>query len=91
VGAMFNGCLVIGHNTGGAKEILESEDLGILFSTEDELIKYMLEIIEQGISVYCQKILKAQRKVIELYSVEQNVSAVYGYYKNILNKKQSIN
>lgn len=87
VEAMFNGCLVIGHNTGGTKEILEKENLGILYSGHDGLVAAMKTVVENGIESYFPMIKKAQQRATELYSNEQNAEAVYQYYQEILNNR----
>ncbi|GHV17815.1 glycosyl transferase [Spirochaetia bacterium] len=84
VEAMFNGCLVIGNNTAGTKEILEPENLGLLYTTNDELVKTMLEVVNKGIESYYPMILKSQKKASELYSIEQNVDNVFNFYIEIV-------
>jgi glycosyltransferase involved in cell wall biosynthesis len=84
VEAMFNGCLVIGHNTGGTREILESENLGLLYSSDEECVTLMKEVIANGIEFYFPLIKTAQKKAVELYSIEQSVNAVYDFYLEIL-------
>jgi glycosyltransferase involved in cell wall biosynthesis len=86
--AMFNGCLVIGNNSGGTKEILEKENIGILYSGHDELVSVMKTVVSRGVESYFQMIRKAQERAVALYSVEQNVTAIYDLYLEILNKKQ---
>jgi glycosyltransferase involved in cell wall biosynthesis len=88
VEAMFNGCLVIGNNSGGTKEIMQKENLGLLYSRHDELVDTMKAIVSKGIESYYPMIIKAQERAVALYSVEQNVSAVYNFYQEILEKKQ---
>jgi glycosyltransferase involved in cell wall biosynthesis len=85
--AMFNGCLVIGNNAAGTKEILEPEKLGILYNGQQELLTIMQTIVDKGIESYFPVIMKAQKRAIELYSQEQNVENVYALYHNIINKK----
>jgi glycosyltransferase involved in cell wall biosynthesis len=82
--AMFNGCLVIGNNSGGTKEILENENLGILYSGHDELVSAMKIVVSKGIVSYFQMIKEAQERAVALYSIELNVSAVYDLYQEIL-------
>jgi glycosyltransferase involved in cell wall biosynthesis len=85
--AMFNGCLVIGNNSGGTKEIIENENLGILYSGHDELVSAMKAVVSNGIESYFQMIKQAQERAVALYSVEQNVCAVYDFYQEILSQK----
>jgi L-malate glycosyltransferase len=87
VEAMYNGCLVIGNNTGGTKEILEKENLGLLYSGRNELLEHMKNVVLNGIESYYPTIEKSQKKASELYSIEQNFTSVYNYYKEILGKK----
>jgi glycosyltransferase involved in cell wall biosynthesis len=87
VEAMFNGCLVIGNNSTGTNEILEKDDLGILYSGHDELIVAMKNVVLKGIESFYPIIKKAQDKAVVLYSNEQNVIAVYECYKDVLSKK----
>jgi glycosyltransferase involved in cell wall biosynthesis len=84
VEAMFNGCLVIGNNSGGTKEILAKEDLGILYSGHDELVAAMKMIAADGIERHFPMITKARARAVALYSVEQNVSAVFDFYREIM-------
>lgn len=84
VEAMFNGCLVIGNNTGGTKEILEKENLGLLYSTQTELVSIMISVVKNGIVSYFPMIKKAQQRATQLYSIEQNGEAIYQYYKEII-------
>jgi glycosyltransferase involved in cell wall biosynthesis len=86
--AMFNGCLVIGNNSGGTKEILEKENLGILYSGHEELLTAIKMVVSNGIESYYPTVKKAQERAVDLYSIEQNVSAVYDLYQEILSIKQ---
>ena len=87
VEAMFNGCLVIGNNSAGTKEILEPENLGILYSGHDELVSAMKTVVENGIESYFPMIMKAQERAVALYSQEQNVDAVYKLYNEIIDNQ----
>jgi glycosyltransferase involved in cell wall biosynthesis len=85
--AMFNGCLVIGNNTSGTKEILEKENLGILYNGKNELVLAMKNVVSNGIESYFPMIKKAQELASNLYSQEQNAASVYKYYTEILEKR----
>ena len=87
VEAMFNGCLVVGNNTGGTKEILENENLGILYTGHEELVSALNKIVYLGIENYYPMIKKAQIIASKLYSQEQNVNSIYNFYKEILAKR----
>lgn len=82
--AILNGCLVIGNNSGGTKEILEKENIGILYSGHEDLVKAMQTVLVNGINSYSQIIKNAQKIVTELYSKELNGKKVYNYYRDIL-------
>lgn len=91
VEAMFNGCLVIGNNSAGTKEILEKENLGILYSGSDELVSAMKEVVSNGIESYYPLIKKGQEIAVTLYSQEQNVEAIYDFYTDILHQNKNKN
>lgn len=84
VEAMFNGCLVIGNDSSGTQEILKKEDLGILFTSEDELTLQMEKVASNGIEYYFPLIKKAQERAIKLYSQEQNANLIFKYYQEVL-------
>lgn len=86
VEAMFNGCLVIGNNSGGTKEILENENLGMLYCGHDELVISLKTVVSNGIEHFYPMIEKAQEQGVALYSQEQNVKAVYEFYQEILSQ-----
>lgn len=86
VEAMFNGCLVVGNDSGGTKEILEAEKLGILYTGHEELVSALKEIVSLGIENYYPTIKKAQIIASNLYSVEKNTSEIYKLYCDILSK-----
>lgn len=83
--ALFNGCLVIGYNSTGTKEILEEKKLGLLYLTQQELVSAMKSVIEKGVDYFFPMIKKSQEVAIELYSNEQNVEEIIGYYEDVLN------
>ncbi len=83
--AMFNGCLVVGNNSGGTKEILEAENLGVLYTGQDELVSVLKKIVSLGIENYYSMMKRAQIIATKLYSQEQNVNAIYDVYMDILN------
>ncbi len=86
VEAMFNGCLVVGNNSGGTKEILELNNSGILYSGHNELVQSLKDIVTLGIEYYYPMIKKAQFTATNLYSKEQNAIHIYNFYRYILNK-----
>lgn len=89
VEAMFNGCLVVGNNSGGTKEILEAENLGILYTGHKELVSILKEIVTLEIENYYPMIKKAQIAASKLYSQEQNANNIYNFYKDILAERHN--
>lgn len=86
VEAMFNGCLVIGNNSGGTKEILEEKNLGILFSGHNELVIALKTLVTNGIESYYPMLMEAQKTAVALYSQEQNGNAIFEVYREIICK-----
>lgn len=86
--AAFNGCLVIGRNTGGTKEILEQTG-GFLFETEnaiEEMVLRMEQVANLSDEDYREMAEKAQKKAVSLYSNESYVEQVYSLYMRLLNR-----
>lgn len=82
--AAFRGCLVIGHNTGGTKEILE-HICGIPFSNGyKELAEKMEEASRLSQSEYEEFINKSQEVAVNLYSNEMSAERVYDLYTSII-------
>lgn len=83
VEAMFNGCLVIGKNSGGTKEILGPDNLGILYNENSELVAIFHELVRSGIESHFSTILKAQKVASKLYSCESHSNEVLKLYNNV--------
>lgn len=81
--AAFCGCLVIGRNTAGTKEILE-ETGGFTFYTREELFEEMCRLADLGQTEYADKATFSQEKAVNLYSVEQNVAKIISFYEFLL-------
>ncbi len=84
--AMFQGCLVIGNNTAGTKEILEEQNLGILYTGIEQLTDVMLAVVQRGINCYYPQIQRAQEYAVKNFSIDQHVQAVWKFYHDILRK-----
>lgn len=85
--AMFNGCLVIGRNTGGTADILSSNDherIGLLFDDEKSLIECMAEAADLSADNYQKIVMDAQSKAIEKYCIEKHADEVFSVYQRIL-------
>lgn len=79
--AAFCGCLVIGRNTGGTKEILDYIG-GILFEGNFEFLADQMEnVILMNDEKYLSIISYAQKKAVMRYSNEAYVESIFQIYK----------
>ena len=86
--AAFCGCLVIGRNTGGTKEILDQIG-GFPFDNENAvngIFERMKQVVNLSDNQYHQLAEKAQNKAVSLYSNESYVEQVYAVYLDLLKK-----
>ncbi len=83
--ACFAGCLVIGRNSGGTREILK-ETSGFLFNDNNELVSSMQMVSSLAPKEYQERALYAQHKAQELYSIDNNIDQTYNFYKEILSQ-----
>lgn len=80
---MFNGCLVIGRNTGGTKEQFDlgreylGQDVGLRFFDIDQLKERMKEVDSMQKVEIKEIVNNAQRFAIEHFSTEQNVEKIW--------------
>lgn len=81
--AAFSGCVLIGRNTGGTKEILDSVG-GYAFDTTDELVSNMKKVAEMPIEDYREEALMSQKKAKALYSNEKNVQLMDEFYHSMI-------
>lgn len=92
--AMYNGCLVIGHNTAGTKmqfdngESLFGQPIGIRYNSLEELRTKIEEVCNSDYSSYTATRIAAQNTVLSLYTVENSAKEVFTLYKQILNKQK---
>lgn len=87
--AAFCGCLVIGRNTGGTKEILEQTG-GFLFDDKtavEKMAERMTQVVNLSDTDYREMAEKAQRVAINLYSNEAYVEQVFALYQRLLERK----
>ena len=88
--AMFNGCLVIGRNSGGTKEQFDNglsscgKEIGIRFSNNDGLTSALIDVEKQGVSSYYDMIRASQEVVLKYYTIQNNVESVCMFYNKIL-------
>lgn len=82
--AAFNGCLVIGRNTSGTKEIMDA--IGEFpFETIDEMVQQMHFISQLSPKSYLEYAKTIQLKAVELYSNEAYCKNVYEVYRRCCN------
>lgn len=90
VEASFMGCLVLGRNTGGTKEILNVTDGGYLFNTPEELKQKMIEVANMaGTEEYKKKVLAAQLITIDNFSNEQYCESIHDLYQCIISNDKN--
>ncbi|WP_293744067.1 glycosyltransferase family 4 protein [uncultured Pedobacter sp.] len=82
--AMFNGCLVIGKNTGGTKEIIDLIGTGLLYDSVEELADLMLNLTKVGIENYSDELVSAMNKAKIKFSEESNAESVHRLYLELL-------
>lgn len=81
--AAFCGCIVIGRNTGGTKEILDYTG-GMQFTNNEDFINKMEMVAKMEKEEYEEFVVEAQQKAVERYSIESNVEGIHLLYKQIL-------
>lgn len=84
--ASFAGCIVIGRNTGGTREILQNTG-GYLFDTNDGMERAMHQVAELNEIKYKEMIVKSQNYSVNNYSNESNVENTYNFYMDVIRKK----
>lgn len=86
--AAFAGCLVVGKNTAGTKEIMDITG-GYPFITDEEMVNAMVTVCNLTDDEYREKAMFAQRQAILYFSEESYVEQVYNYYISILSKSEA--
>lgn len=82
--ATFKGCLVLGRNTGGTKEILNNTKGGFLFNSVEELSQQMLRAADiKNTDEYSSIIGYAQKIVVEKCSNEVYNEKIFSLYQAI--------
>lgn len=82
--AYFMGCLVIGRNTAGTKEIMDIVSDNYRFDTTEELSRQMITITKIDDERYKDVVCASQKEAIESFSIENNVNRVFTCYKETL-------
>ena len=90
--AMFNNCLVIGRNAAGTKEQFDNgynlmhEEIAYRFNNEEQLLK-LLELVSTISDCEIEKKTFLANKVVhQLYTLENNATNIFNYYKEIIEK-----
>jgi glycosyltransferase involved in cell wall biosynthesis len=90
--AMSQGCLVIGHDTGGTHEQfnnglrIEGVEIGIRYSNEAELTDALINVHPSSENSYKDMKRSAFRVVNSLYSIEAVNLQLYSFYNQIVRK-----
>lgn len=79
--AAFAGCLVIGKDTAGTKEILDITG-GYPFISDDDMLNAMKDVSMLSNDSYREKALYAQQKALQYFSKENYVNQVIEFYKS---------
>ena len=87
--AMYNRCLVIGHNTAGTREQLNvglrqtGEEIGLRFNTEEELVEQLIKATSQDFSEMKER---AYSVVTSNYTAKIHADRVINYYHKVLTR-----
>lgn len=90
--AMQNGALVLGRDTAGTKEQFDNglemigEEIALRYTTHQELVRAMCEVVDQGVEYYFPMIERSQQVVRELYTINRCSELVYDFYECILKR-----
>ena len=88
--AMFNGCLCIGHNTGGTKEQMDNgisstgQEIALRYNTEEQLVQLLCKVSNSDKESFLAMKERAFQTVNNLYSSEANIQSVLMFYHHIL-------
>lgn len=82
--AAFAGCLVVGKNTAGTKEIMDITG-GFSFMTDEEMMNSMVAVTNLTDEEYYEKVSYAQKQAVEYFSEESYVNNVLCLYNSITN------
>lgn len=91
--ACFSGCIVIGRNTAGTKEILDYTG-GFQYNGDiNDLVEKMNKVVTITEKEYNDLAFQAMEKAKNIYSIEANGENIYKIYNQIIsfNKKNEIN
>lgn len=81
---LFAGCIVIGRNTAGTKEILSENNIGLLFNDNQELLYYLTDVEIKTPAYFKDMVIKGQQVASTLYSNEASIENIMCFYNQIL-------
>ena len=83
--AMVSGCLVVGSNSGGTKEIISDDINGVLFESmnSDNLADKLIEIWGEK-EKYKQVAINGKKEACDKYSAERNAKEIESIYRKIV-------
>jgi glycosyltransferase involved in cell wall biosynthesis len=81
--AAFVGCMVIGKNQAGTKEVMDITG-GLRFITDDEMLQQMMTVVKMSEEEYHSKVMYAQKCAKTFFSKEQYVDEVLKKYQTII-------
>lgn len=84
VEATFCGCLVIGRDSGGTKEVLELTKGGFLFKTDYQLADLMMHVANLGQEYYLSMIRESQQIVVDRFSNEKYCEKLIKKYNHLV-------
>jgi L-malate glycosyltransferase len=83
--AMFNGCPVVGHASGGTTELIQNNKTGFLYNTVEELVDKVYKLIEEKDKTF-QITSNAQSFAKENFSEEQFSAKLLHMYECVIHK-----
>ncbi len=89
--AMFNGCLVIGRNTGGTKEQFDNglnlfgREIAVRFTTNKDLLDALFAVERMNDAEYRGYIESAQLASYTLYDAEKQAISLCNVYRKVMN------
>ena len=86
--AYLSGCLPIGRDTAGTKEILDLVG-GYRFETIEGLVDCMNSVVSLDEVEYRRQALAIQKKAAERFSIEANIEGVYSIYESLIEDKKN--
>ena len=80
---MMNDCVVIGRNSGGTSELIEHEETGFLFDSNNELEALMEKVLDMDTTAIRDN---AREKAIHSFTEEVYAEQLKKVYDNLLTR-----